>query len=106
MWGRLFCFADTGLVRSCLIVKGGHFNSSCDEMQGNLFSCEEREKEEELEVVVQTRERRGDWGLAGPRGLEGQSGAKVQNTTHWLEVTADPALTNHRKQRDVQIMCS
>ena len=56
--------------------------------------------------VVQTRERRGDWGLAGPRGLEGQSGAKVQNTTHWLEVTADPALTNHRKQRAVQIMCS
>ena len=49
----------------------------------------DHKKEEELEVVVQTRERRGDWELAGPRGLEGQSGAKVQNTTHWLEVTAD-----------------
>ena len=84
MWGRLFCFADTGLVRSCLILKGGHFNSSCDEMQGNLFSCEEREKEEELEVVVQTRERRGDWGLLGLEGLRASQGLKCKTRlTGW-----------------------
>ena len=51
-----------------------------------MFSCEER-GEEEVEGVVQTRERRGDWGL----GTGGLQRAKVQNTNHWLEVVAASA---------------
>ena len=70
--------------RNCKGMRG-HFNS-CDEMWGNLFSCEER-GEEEVEGVVQTRERRGDWGL----GTGGLQRAKVQNTNHWLEVGAASA---------------
>ena len=52
-----------------------------------MFSCEERGLE--VEGVVQTRERRGDWGLV--RGGLLARGAKVQNTNHWLEVGAASA---------------
>jgi len=53
-----------------------------------LFSCEERGLE--VEGVVQTRERRGDWGLVRGACLLAR-GAKVQNTNHWLEVGAASA---------------
>ena len=53
-----------------------------------MFSCEERGLE--VEGVVQTRERRGDWGLVRGACLLAR-GAKVQNTNHWLEVGAASA---------------
>ena len=69
-----------------------------------MFSCEER-GEEEVEGVVQTRERRGDWGLVRGACLLAR-GAKVQNTNHWLEVGAAfagrGALTNHHLRQAPQ----
>ena len=58
-----------------------------------MFSCEERGLE--VEGVVQTRERRGDWGLVRGACLLAR-GAKVQNTNHWLEVGAASAASSNQ----------